>query len=397
MVKQAQNIPNSGFRIPNSSIALLGSTGSIGRQTLEVVSMLGLRVVSLCADRNITLLEEQVRRFQPDIAVVFNEDASRDFRTRVRDLDVKVLSGAEGLVEAACANGADTVITATTGTAGLLPTLAAIKLGRRIALANKETLVCAGELVMRLARDYGADIIPVDSEHSAILQCIGTANSDTIKRIILTASGGPFRGMSREELSGVTPDMALRHPTWSMGQKITIDSATLMNKGLEIIEAVHLFGVQAEKIDVVVHPQSVIHSMVEFTDNSTLAQLAAPDMRLPIQNALTYPDKEQSMIPSLDFTAISELTFERPNMEAFPCLRLAKEIAGAGGTACAVLNGANEAAVDLFLKGKLGFYGISDTIKAALDKIKNIEEPSLDEIIEAEEEAKEFVYAAVDK
>ena len=387
----------STTNIPNSSIALLGSTGSIGRQTLEVVALLGLRVVALCAYKNITLLEEQVRRFQPDIAVVYDEGASRDFRARVRDLDVKVLSGVEGLVAAACADGADTVVTATTGTAGLLPTIAAIKLGRRIALANKETLVCAGELVMRLAREYGAEIIPVDSEHSAIAQCIGNENRDKIKRLILTASGGPFRGMSREELSGVTPDMALRHPTWSMGQKITIDSATLMNKGLEIIEAVHLFGVQAGKIDVVVHPQSVIHSMVEFVDNSITAQLAAPDMRLPIQNALTYPYKEQSLVPSLDFTAISALTFERPDLEAYPCLELAKETACIRGTACAVLNGANEAAVDLFLKGKLGFYGISDSISAALESIKNTEDPSLDEIIKAGEEAKAFVYTAIDK
>ena len=385
-------IPNSEFRIPNSAISLLGSTGSIGRQTLEVAESLGLRVLALSADKNIKLLEEQTRRFNPDLAVVFDSAAARDFEARVRDLDVVVYSGVEGLIEAACVDGADTVVTAVVGTMGLLPTLAAIRLGRRVALANKETLVCAGELVMRCAYDSNAEIIPVDSEHSAIMQCIGAEPKGSVKRIILTASGGPFRKMSRTELSAVTPEEALRHPTWSMGRKVTIDSATLMNKGFEIIEAVHLFGYPPEMINVVVHPESIIHSMVEFCDNSIIAQLARPDMRLPIQYALTYPERAPSLAPGLDFALLSGLTFEEPDMDAFPCLRLAIEAAGTRGTVGAVLNGANEAAVELFLRGSLGFYGIYESVSAAIGSIGNIVDPSTDDIIKAGEEARSFVY-----
>ena len=376
----------------NCAISLLGSTGSIGGQTLEAAASLGARVVALSADRNIKLLEEQARRFRPAVAAVFNEEAARDFRARTRDMEMRTYSGMDGLIEAARAQGADVVMVAVAGTSGLLPTLAAIGLGRRVALANKETLVCAGEIVMRDARENGAEIIPVDSEHSAIMQCIGNESPASVKRIILTASGGPFRGMSAAELSNVTPEMALRHPTWSMGRKITIDSATLMNKGLEVIEAVHLFGYPPDMINVVVHPESVIHSMVEFTDNSIIAQLAAPDMRLPIQNALTYPEKKPSLAPALDFTRLSSLTFEAPDMEAFPCLRLAFETAGVRGSACAALNGANEAAVELFMRGELGFNGICDCIRAALGSIANIEDPSIDDIIAAGEEARGFVF-----
>jgi len=378
--------------VGKNTISLLGSTGSVGRQTLEVAEALGLRVLALSAGKNTSLLEEQVRRFRPAIAAVFDEGAASDFRTRVRDLDVRVFSGKDGLVEAACVDGAETVVTAVVGMVGLLPTLAAIELGRRIALANKETLVCAGETVMKRAKETGAQIVPVDSEHSAILQCIGAESPKSIKRIILTASGGPFRGKSREELSGVTPEMALSHPTWRMGRKITVDSATLMNKGFEVIEAVHLFGVSPDSIDVVIHPESIIHSMVEFADNSVMAQLARPDMRLPIQNAITYPERIPSPTPQLDFAGMPALTFEKPDMDVFPCLALAIETVRAGGTAGAVLNGANEAAVDLFLQGSLGFYSIYDSVSAALDSIGNTKNPSIEDIINAGEEAKRFVY-----
>jgi 1-deoxy-D-xylulose-5-phosphate reductoisomerase len=375
----------------DGAISLLGSTGSIGRQTLEVAEMLGLRVLAVSAERNIRLLEEQTRRFRPSIAAVFDDKAALDFKTKVRDLDVRVVSGIDGLIEAARVDGADTVVTAVVGTVGLLPTLEAIDLGRRIALANKETLVCAGELVMKRARLRGCEIIPVDSEHSALLQCLREEPHGSVEALTLTASGGPFRGMSRDELRSVTPEMALRHPNWDMGKKITVDSATMMNKGLEVIEAVHLFSVPPEKIKVVVHPESIVHSMVEFADNSVIAQLSLPDMRLPIQYALTYPQRTRSLAGKLDIARLGALTFEEPDMEAFPCLRLALETSRIRGTACAVLNAANEAAVAMFLNGSLGFYGIYDCVLAALDSIGNIEDPSLEDIIAADREAKRFV------
>jgi len=396
-----KSVPDSGFltsripHIPDSSqpgLSLLGSTGSIGRQTLEVAELLGLRVNALSADKNTGLLEEQVRRFRPAIAAVYDDAAARDFCIRVRDMNVRVISGMDGLVAAATADSAGTVVMAVSGMIGLLPTLAAIRIGRRIALANKETLVCAGEFVMNSAREYGAEIIPVDSEHSAIFQCLCAENRSSVKKLILTASGGPFRGMSRNELRSVTPEMALRHPNWSMGKKITVDSATLMNKGLEVIEAVHLFGVAPENVDVVVHPESIVHSMVEFTDNSIIAQLSVPDMRLPIQYALTYPKRTPSLTSALDIARVSSLTFEAPDLDAFPCLGAAIKAAGIRGTACAVLNGANEAAVDLFLRRELGFFGIYESVRAALDNISNIADPSLDDIIAAGEAAKRYVY-----
>ena len=389
------NITNSGSRTPDhkkTGLSVLGSTGSIGRQTLEVAELLGFRVCAISAEKNVKLLEEQARRFKPAVAAVFNEAAARDLRARLRDMDIRVLSGMDGLIEASTVDGAGAVVMAVSGTAGLLPTLAAIKLGRRIALANKEALVCAGDIVMGSAREYGADIIPVDSEHSAILQCLRGETRASVKKLILTASGGPFRGMSRSMLQSVTPEMALRHPNWNMGAKVTIDSATLMNKGLEIIEAIRLFDIPAEKIRVVIHPESIVHSMVEFTDNSVIAQLSAPDMRLPIQLALTYPERAPSLAAELDLTRLSALTFETPDFEAFPCLGIAIKTANVSGTACAVLNGANEAAVDLFMKRKLGFYGINESVHEALVKIGNIEGPSLDDIIAAGEAAKRFVY-----
>ena len=376
-----------------NAISLLGSTGSIGRQTLEVAELLGVTVCALSAGQNIKLLEEQTRRFRPAVAAVYDEDAARDFKARVRDLDVRVVSGGEGLIEAARADGAVAVVTAVVGTAGLLPTLAAIDLGRRIALANKETLVCAGELVMDRARSRGAEIIPVDSEHSAIFQCLeGRGKSaGSIKKLILTASGGPFRGMDKETLRRATPEMALRHPNWNMGRKVSIDSATMMNKGLEVIEAAHLFSVSPSMIEVVVHPESIVHSMVEFADNSTIAQLSVPDMRLPIQYALTYPARAPSLAAALDIARQGRLTFEEPDYDAFPCLSLALQTARDGGLASAVLNAANETAVELFLTGKLSFYGIPESISAALGSIKNAENPSLDEIIEADKAARRFV------
>ena len=377
------------------AISLLGSTGSIGRQTLDVASLLGLRVLALSADRNIRLLEEQTRKYKPALAAVFDDDAARDFKARVRDLDVRVASGTDGLLDAAAVDGADTVVTAVVGTVGLLPTLAAIRLGRRIALANKETLVCAGAHVMKLAREHGAEVIPVDSEHSALFQCLRAETRSSVKKLILTASGGPFRGMSRAQLKGVTPEMALKHPNWSMGRKVTIDSATLMNKGLELIEAVHLFGIAPESISVVVHPESIVHSLVEFIDSSIIAQLSTPDMRLPIQFALTYPQRMPSPTASLSVDRMSALTFEEPDNDAFPCLGLATRTAGIGGTACSVLNAANEAAVDLFLQRRLGFYGIYESVLAALDSIGNTANPSLEDIIEAGDFAKRFVYERI--
>ena len=379
------------------AISLIGSTGSIGQQTLETASLLGAEIRALSADKNIKLLEDQVRRFKPSVAAVLDECAAKEFKTKVRDVDVRVVSGIDGLVEAACADGAGTVVTAVVGTVGLRPTLEAIKLGRRIALANKETLVCAGRLVMASAREYGAEIIPIDSELSAVYQCTRHESMGEIKKIILTASGGPFRGMCKSDLQKVTPEMALRHPNWSMGKKITVDSATLMNKGFEFAETVHLFSLHPEKIEVVVHPESIIHSMVEFADNSIIAQLAAPDMRLPIQYALTYPRRSQSLVRELDVTKLAGLTFEKPDMEAFPCLGLAIEAVKAGGTFGAVLSGANDAAVDLFLRGALGFYGIYDCVRKALGSIPNTTEPNLEDYIVSDEEAKRFVYDLVRK
>jgi len=373
------------------AISLLGSTGSIGRQTLEVADALGVQILALSADKSIKLLEEQTRRFKPKIVAVYNEDASCDFRVRVSDMDVKVVSGMDGLIEAACVDGAQIVVTAVVGTIGLLPTLAAIKLSRRIALANKEALVCAGELVMRAAKDYGSEIIPVDSEHSALFQCLQGEDPKNIKKLILTASGGPFRGKTRKELLDVTPELALKHPNWNMGKKISIDSSTLMNKGLEVIEAVHMFDISPDKIEVVVHPQSIIHSMIEYVDSSVIAQLSEPDMRLPIQYAITYPERNTSPTQTLDFTKFISLTFEAPDFEAFPCLALAIKTAKISGTACAVLNAANEAAVDLFLENRLSFYGIYETVQSALENIGNISNPTLDDIITASEATKAFV------
>jgi 1-deoxy-D-xylulose-5-phosphate reductoisomerase len=371
----------------HSAISILGSTGSIGTQTLEVARALGIPVAALTANTDATKLEAQAREFRPALVAMADEDAARDLRTRLRDTDIAVASGQSGMVDAASYDGARTVVTALAGHAGLIPTIAAINARKRVALANKETLVCAGELVMRKARECGAEILPVDSEHSAIFQCLEGRIGSDIARIILTASGGAFRGMSAEDMRSVTPEMALRHPNWSMGKKVTVDSATMMNKGLELIEAMHLFGVTPDKISVLVHPQSIVHSMVEFCDNSVIAQLGAPDMRLPIQYALTYPRRVPSLSSRLDLTQIGALTFEAPDCEAFPCLPLAIQAARTGGTAGAILSAANERAVELFLEGKIGFGQIYESALAALDSIDVVQNPSLDDIAGAMREA----------
>ena len=374
------------------TIALLGSTGSIGRQTLQVARELKLRVAALAAGSSVELLEAQAREFSPRLAVLYDKDAAAELRQRLRDTDIEVLAGPEGLLAAAQAEEADTVVTAVVGSVGLEPTLAAIRLGRRIALANKETLVCAGELVMAAAREYGADIVPVDSEHSAIFQCLqGCADRREIKRLILTCSGGPFFGKRYEELEHMTPADALKHPNWSMGAKITVDSATLMNKGLEVIEAMRLYGLPLEQVDAVIHRQSVIHSLVEFRDGALLAQLGTPDMKLPIRYALTYPCRAETPDRTLDLLTCGALTFSAPDMEAFPCLRIARQCAAAGGTACAIMNGANEAAVQRFLQEEIGFNDIPRLVEQALSKVPVIYRPSLADILEADRMARQAV------
>ena len=373
-------------------ISLLGSTGSIGRQTLDVAAACGFSVAALTAHRSGALLEEQARRFQPELAVCVDPAAAADLKVRLADTQVRVASGPEGLLEAAALPSADTVVTAVVGVAGLEPTLAAIRAGKRIALANKETLVCAGELVMDQAEAHGAEIVPVDSEHSAIFQCLqGCRDRGEVRRLILTASGGPFFGWSREALAGVTPAQALKHPNWSMGAKITVDSATLMNKGLEYIEAMRLYWMPPEKISIVVHRESIVHSLVEYCDNAVLAQMGAPDMRLPIQYALTWPERTPGPAQPLDLLNCPSLTFQAPDYDAFPCLGLALEAARTGGTATAILNGANEAAVALFLEEKLSFPGIAERVGLALKRLPVVQKPSLEEILEADRAARALV------
>ncbi len=377
-------------------LSILGSSGSIGRQALDVAEVCGHEVAAITVNRSAPMAEEQARRFRPRLAVAVDEDAAADLRTRLADTEVKVLSGREGLLEAASLPGADTVVTAIVGVAGLEPTLAAIACGKRIALANKETLVCAGELVMARARETGAEIVPVDSEHSAIFQCLqGCRDRGEVRRLILTASGGPFFGWSREELAGVTKAQALKHPNWAMGAKITIDSATLMNKGLEFIEAMRLYAVPPEQIQIVVHRESIIHSLVEFGDGAILAQLGSADMRLPIQYALTWPERTPGPAKPLDLLSCPPLTFQRPDPEAFRCLGLALECAERGGTSTAILNGANEAAVGLFLEDKIGFLDIPRLVEEALARVPVLDGPGLDEILEADRAARQAVYQSV--
>ena len=374
------------------TIALLGSTGSIGRQTLQVARELKLRVAALAAGSSVELLEAQAREFSPRLAVLYDKDAAAELRQRLWDTDIEVLAGPEGLLAAAQAEEADTVVTAVVGSVGLEPTLAAIRLGRRIALANKETLVCAGELVMSAARETGAEIVPVDSEHSAIFQCLqGCRDRGEVRRLLLTCSGGPFFGRSFDELEHVTAADALKHPNWTMGAKITIDSATLMNKGLEIIEAMRLYDLPVEQVEAVIHRQSIVHSLVEFRDGAMLAQLGTPDMKLPIRYAMTYPYRAETPDRRLDLLSCGALTFSAPDMEAFPCLRIARQCAAAGGTACAVMNGANEAAVQRFLQGEIGFNDIPRLVEKALSKVPVIYRPSLADILEADRMARQAV------
>lgn len=372
-------------------LSILGSTGSIGTQTLDVCRMHGLRPAALTGGRNVDLLEAQAREFRPDFVALYDEGCARDLKIRLGDTSIRVAGGMGGLLEAAAIPAADVVVTAVVGTAGLRPTLAAIDAGKTIALANKETLVCAGELVMARARAKGVEILPVDSEHSAIFQCLSARENRVYKTIWLTASGGPFFGKTAAELENVTAEAALRHPNWSMGAKVTIDSATMMNKGLEFIEAMHLFSAPPEKIRVLVHPQSIVHSLVEFPDHSVIAQLGVPDMRVPIQYALTYPARAASPAGALDLVSAGALTFFEPDLDTFPCLRLAMETARIPGTACAVLNGANEAAVARFLSGRARFGDIYALTRLALEKIRNIEAPTLEDILAADAEAKAIV------
>ncbi len=377
------------------SISLLGSTGSIGRQTLEVCQEQGIRVEALTANRNIDLLERQTRQFRPRLAVLCDMEAALAFARRVEDLDVKVAYGMEGLIEAATLPESDTVVTAVVGMVGLTPTLAAVEKGKRIALANKETLVCGGDWVMAAARRRGAEIVPVDSEHSAIFQCLqGSRSREEVRRVILTCSGGPFFGLTRAELAGKTRADALKHPNWTMGAKITVDCATLMNKGLEFIEAMHLFQLPPDQVSIVIHRQSIIHSMVEYRDGAVLAQLGTPDMRLPIRYALTWPDRAASQAAPLDLLACPPLTFHAPDTEAFPCLAMALTCAREGGTSRAVLNGANEAAVGLFLQDRIRFGQIPELVEGALNAVPVRYDPDLADILEADRLARESVLAA---
>ncbi len=374
------------------TVSILGSTGSIGRQSLAAAEHLGVRVRALSANRDIARLEEQARKYKPEFISVFDETAAAQLRTALADMPVRIGSGMESLREAAVMDDCDAVVTAVSGSVGLLPTLDAIAQRKRICLANKETLVCAGRLVMAAAAEAGAEIVPVDSEHSAIFQCL-EGRRGQLRRILLTGSGGPFRGKTRAETTAVTPEQAVKHPNWSMGAKISVDSATMMNKGLEFIEAMHLFSVSPDEIEVVVHPQSVIHSMVELTDGTVLAQLAVPDMGLPIQYAMSWPERIPSPYQRLDWTAMRDFSFERPDFEKTPCLGLAIDCARRGGNAPAVLSAANEAAVGLFLAHRIGYNDIYDSVFAAVNGIAFIGSPSLSQILEADAAAREFVYA----
>ena len=373
-------------------VSILGSTGSIGRQALDIIDNLKLPVVALTAGTNVQRMAQQCRKYQPALAVMASEEAAENLQKEISDLPIRVSWGEEGLLEAATLEKADCVITAVVGMVGLKPTLAAIRAGKRIGLANKETLVCAGELVMAEAKKYNTEIIPVDSEHSAIFQCLmGSRSKEEIKRIILTCSGGPFFGMDKEQLKSVTKADALRHPNWKMGAKITVDCATLMNKGLEVIEAMRLYDLPLEQVDVVIHRQSIVHSMVEFTDGAVMAQMGTPDMRLPIQLAMTYPERTSCPVEALDLLTCGSLTFVRPDTEAFPCLALARKCAKLGGTACPAMNGANEEAVAMYLNDEIGFYDIYNLVSRAVDAVPFIQNPTLEQILETDALARQAV------
>ena len=374
-------------------VSVLGSTGSIGRQSLDIISrMEGVKVAALTAGTSVDLMAQQCRQFLPELAVMASQEAAEALKAELGDLAIRVSWGEAGLIEAASLENVDCVITAVVGMVGLKPTLAAIRAGKRIGLANKETLVCAGEIVMDEAEKYGAEIIPVDSEHSAIFQCLmGNSDRREVKRLILTCSGGPFFGMDHEQLKKVTKADALKHPNWKMGAKITIDCATLMNKGLEVIEAMRLYRMPIDKVDVVVHRQSIIHSMVEYVDGAVMAQMGAPDMRLPIQLALTYPQRTQCPVDALDLLTCGPLTFFKPDLDKFPCLQLAYDCGRKGGTACPAMNGANEEAVAMFLKDEIGFYDIYRLVSEAVAAVPFIQNPTLEEILKADRLARAAV------
>lgn len=381
------------------NISILGSTGSIGTQALEVVEDLGnINIYALSANTRIDLLEQQIRKYKPIVAAVMDTGKAQELRYRIKDTNTRVVAGLEGFVEIASLPQVDMVLTSVVGVVGLIPTLEAIRAKKDIALANKETLVTAGEMIMKEAKKQKVAIIPVDSEHSAIFQCLQQkADACQVKRIILTASGGPFLGKKLNELENVTPEQALKHPNWNMGNKISIDSATLMNKGLEVIEAKWLFNIDIEKIEVLVHPQSIIHSMVEFVDHSILAQLGVPDMKIPIQYALTYPERQASKSKSLNFMENHTLSFSKPDLDTFKCLSLAYYSAKQGGTMPVVLNGANEMAVKLFLKGKIRFLQIAEIIEKVMMRHCIIMEPSLEDILNSDEWARETVLDELSK
>ena len=372
-------------------IAILGSTGSIGTQTVDILPSIDAEVVALTTNRRINLLEEQARALHPKMVCAMDESAAKELKIKLADTDITVLTGMDGLIACAAESGADIVVTAVVGMVGLLPTMAAIKAGKDIALANKETLVCAGGLVMSAAKQYGVRILPVDSEHSAIFQCVQAANGNPIDKILLTASGGPFFGKTFEEMRGMTREQALAHPNWSMGAKITIDSATMMNKGLELIEAMWLYDLSPEDIEIVVHRESIVHSAVEFADGAVIAQLGLPDMRLPIQLALTWPQRVPCKVPRMSLAEVAKLTFYAPDYEAFPALNLAKNAASLKGDRGAVLNGANEATVGLFLNGKIGFTDIAERVAYALDTIPYKKDITLDDVLAADKAAREIV------
>ena len=373
-------------------IAILGSTGSIGTQTLEVARNNGdLEIVSLAAGSNVKKLEEQIREFHPRLVAVWTEEKAKELRDAVKDLDVKVVSGMDGLIEVCTLPEAEIVVTAIVGMIGIVPTIAAMKAGKDIALANKETLVTAGHIIIPLAKETGVKILPVDSEHSAIFQCLHGENRSQLKKILLTASGGPFRGKKLEDLKNIQVEDALKHPNWAMGRKITIDSSTLVNKGLEMMEAKWLFGVEPENIQIVVQPKSIIHSMVEFVDGAVIAQLGTPDMKLPIQYALYYPERRFLPGDRLDFWKLTEITFEKPDMETFAGLRLAFDAAAAGGSMPTVYNAANERAVAKFLDRKIAYLQIPEIIGTCMEHHKVKENPSVEEILDTEQAVYEFI------
>ena len=372
--------------------AILGSTGSIGTQTLEIArTNKDIGITALAARNNITLLEEQIREFRPKLAAVWSREKAAELRSRVRDLEVKIVSGMDGLLEVACEPEAEILVTAIVGMIGILPTIEAIKAGKDIALANKETLVTAGHIIMPLAREKDVSILPVDSEHSAIFQSLQGGKEKALHKILLTASGGPFRGKKREELADIQVEDALKHPNWTMGRKITIDSSTMVNKGLEVIEAKWLFGMSVDQIQVVVQPQSIIHSMVEYKDGAVIAQLGTPDMKLPIQYALYYPERRYLPGDRLDFSALSQITFEQPDMDTFFGLRLAYEAGRAGGTLPTVFNAANERAVAMFLEREIRYLEIPEMIQACMEAHKNLADPTVEEILKTEQETYEFI------